>query len=109
MPPGRWFSVPLPLRADPAAVETVQQLQKITCVARASAEVRGHSLFAHFELASDAIEFLETWIALVAPPVPRSPRRAPARHRQESRNDMPSAPIRLVPGLSAETRERGTL
>ncbi|MFN4282376.1 MAG: hypothetical protein ACK4NA_07035 [Alphaproteobacteria bacterium] len=58
-------SIPLPLGIDAEVVETVQELQRITCLNRCFAEVGANTLFVHFEAVEDAITFMDTFTFLL--------------------------------------------
>lgn len=58
-------SIPLPLGVDAGAIETVQELQRITCLKRCFAEVGASELFVHFEAVEDAITFMDTFTFLL--------------------------------------------
>lgn len=58
-------SIPLPLGVDAEAIETVQELRRITCLNRCFAEVGASELFVHFETVEDAITFMGTFTFLL--------------------------------------------
>jgi hypothetical protein len=58
-------SIPLPLGVDAEAIETVQELRRITCLKRCFAEVGANELFVHFEAVEDAITFMDTFTFLL--------------------------------------------
>lgn len=59
------YSVALPLNSDFENLETIQELQAITCLGRAFVGVRGSDMSAHFELQDDVTCFLETFVILI--------------------------------------------
>lgn len=58
-------SIPLPLGTDAEAIETVQELGRITCLKRCFAEVGASEIFVYFEAVEDAIAFMDTFTFLL--------------------------------------------
>lgn len=58
-------SISLPIGVDAEAIETVQELQRITCLKRCFAEVGASELFVHFEAVEDVITLMDTFTFLL--------------------------------------------
>lgn len=61
-------SIALDFLPDIEFIETVQAMQRITCVDRAFMTIGDSTAALHFEQAEDALTFLETWMSLVQNP-----------------------------------------
>jgi len=57
-----WFhSPPLPLDSDRDTIETLRELQRMTCARRGFISISGAAVSVHFELLEDAVSFFDAF------------------------------------------------